>query len=220
MTIEEIKKGETEKLEFKREIPSKDSKLMKTVVAFSNSNGGLYGGLTLEEMLQGSSIIRNELVADTFLRMGIVEKWGTGIKRIADLCREHGLGEVEYSATDFCFTSTIRRTRKDLFAPVVPTVNDGKVTQEVTANGGINVPNVPKDGGINGGINLSENDWIVFKELEKNPRLTSSELVQITKMSSRTIDRCLKSLRDNQMIARDGSKKTGHWLILSTGAQK
>ena len=38
--LEEIQNGETETLEFKREIPSKDSKLMKTVVAFSNCHGG------------------------------------------------------------------------------------------------------------------------------------------------------------------------------------
>lgn len=40
MTIEEIKHGETDTLEFKREFPSKDTKLMKTVVAFSNCHGG------------------------------------------------------------------------------------------------------------------------------------------------------------------------------------
>lgn len=32
MTLEDIKKGESDVLEFKRELPSKDSKLMKTVV--------------------------------------------------------------------------------------------------------------------------------------------------------------------------------------------
>lgn len=118
--LEEIQNGETEMLKFKREIPSKDSKLMKTVVAFSNCRDRLYGGLTIEKMVKGSSSIRNELIADTFLRMGIVEKWGTGIKRIADLCHEHGLGEVEYSSDDESFTAVIRRTRKDLFGENVP----------------------------------------------------------------------------------------------------
>ena len=118
--LEEIQNGEAEYLEFKREIPSKDSKPMKTVVAFSNCHGGriLFG--VDDETLRGSSSIRNELIADTFLRMGIVEKWGTGIKRIADLCHEHGLGEVEYSSDDESFTAIIRRTRKDLFDMNVP----------------------------------------------------------------------------------------------------
>ena len=40
MNIDEIKHGESETLEFKREIPSKDSKLLKSIVAFSNGKGG------------------------------------------------------------------------------------------------------------------------------------------------------------------------------------
>ena len=192
MTIEEIKKGETEKLEFKREIPSKDSKLMKTVLAFSNSHGGLYGGLTLEEMLQGSTCIRNELVADTFLRMGIVEKWGTGIKRIADLCREHGLGEVEYSATVFCFTSTIRRTRKDLFAPVVPTVNDVKVTQEIT---------------------VTQHKIVEF--IIENPSITQKELADKLGISRVHVNKNMAKLQQLGIISRFGSDKTGHWIVRS-----
>ena len=40
MTIEEIKRGETDKVEFKREVPQKDKRFLKTVVAFANGLGG------------------------------------------------------------------------------------------------------------------------------------------------------------------------------------
>lgn len=40
MTIEEIKKGESSHLEFKREIPDHKENLLKTVSAFSNTSGG------------------------------------------------------------------------------------------------------------------------------------------------------------------------------------
>jgi len=40
MITSEIKRGESESLEFKRELPSKDKKVMKTVVAFANGKGG------------------------------------------------------------------------------------------------------------------------------------------------------------------------------------
>ncbi len=40
MTTEEIKKGETDRLEFKREVPKKDNRYLKTVVAFANGAGG------------------------------------------------------------------------------------------------------------------------------------------------------------------------------------
>ena len=40
MTIEDIKQGESEGLEFKREFPDKERKVLKTIVAFANGNGG------------------------------------------------------------------------------------------------------------------------------------------------------------------------------------
>ena len=39
MTLEEIKRGETDRVEFKREVPQKDKRYLKTVVAFANEKG-------------------------------------------------------------------------------------------------------------------------------------------------------------------------------------
>ena len=40
MTLEEVKKGETDRIEFKREMPMHDKRYLKTVVAFANGLGG------------------------------------------------------------------------------------------------------------------------------------------------------------------------------------
>ena len=40
MIEKDIETGETDVVEFKRELPSKDKKVMKTVVAFANCRGG------------------------------------------------------------------------------------------------------------------------------------------------------------------------------------
>ena len=40
MDINEIKKGENEFTEFKKSVPEKSIKYMKTVVAFANGRGG------------------------------------------------------------------------------------------------------------------------------------------------------------------------------------
>jgi len=40
MTLEEVKKGETDRIEFKREMPMHDRRYLKTVVAFANGLGG------------------------------------------------------------------------------------------------------------------------------------------------------------------------------------
>lgn len=46
------------------------------------SPGGLYNGLTYEEVMSGHSKIRNKGITNIFNQMGLVEAWGSGIKRI------------------------------------------------------------------------------------------------------------------------------------------
>ncbi|MDD3641681.1 MAG: ATP-binding protein, partial [Atribacterota bacterium] len=43
-----------------------------------------------------SSYPRNPLIANVFYLAGYIERWGSGTKRIVDLCKEQGLPEPEY----------------------------------------------------------------------------------------------------------------------------
>ncbi|MDD7408503.1 MAG: ATP-binding protein [Anaerovoracaceae bacterium] len=54
------------------------------------SPGGLVSGLSKDEYLRGGiSIPRNRILAEVFLRIGLIEKLGTGILRIKDFYREN-----------------------------------------------------------------------------------------------------------------------------------
>ena len=46
------------------------------------SPGGLYNGLTYEEIMSGHSKLRNKGIANIFNQMGFIEAWGTGIRKI------------------------------------------------------------------------------------------------------------------------------------------
>ncbi|MCX4343231.1 MAG: hypothetical protein OSJ53_04980 [Kineothrix sp.] len=59
------------------------------------SPGMLYGGLTIKQIKEGGSKIRNRCIAEVFSRMKIIESWGTGIKRMFSSCREYGIREPE-----------------------------------------------------------------------------------------------------------------------------
>ncbi len=59
------------------------------------SPGMLYGGLTIQQMKEGGSKIRNRCIAEVFSRMRIIENWGTGIKRMFSSCKEYGIREPE-----------------------------------------------------------------------------------------------------------------------------
>ncbi|MBR1912202.1 MAG: putative DNA binding domain-containing protein [Treponema sp.] len=174
--------------------------------------GGLYGGLTIEKMLAGISSIRNELLADIFLKMRIVEKWGTGIKRVAELCKNHGLGEVKYTADEEFFTATIYRTKKDLFAK--------DVSSEISLGFPQNFPKTSLELHQNFTKNLSESVLKTFDELKKNPFATAEELAKILNISSRSVKAHFSVLKEKGLIEYTGSKKGGHWIIKAVDLTK
>lgn len=49
--------------------------------------------LTIEEMKQGTSRIRNPVIARVFKELHLIEQWGTGVRRIFTEARELGLSE-------------------------------------------------------------------------------------------------------------------------------
>ena len=73
------------------------------------SPGGLYNGLTYEELMNGHSKIRNRTVANVFNKMGLVESWGTGVKRIFSAARSYGLPAPDFQAFDDMFRVNLFR---------------------------------------------------------------------------------------------------------------
>ena len=67
------------------------------------SPGMLFGGLTLEMMMSGSSKIRNTGIAEIFSRMHIVEGWGTGVQRMLDGCKEYNIQSPKFTEIGDCF---------------------------------------------------------------------------------------------------------------------
>lgn len=55
------------------------------------SPGNLPVGITLDELGQGASEIRNKLIAKAFRRLGYIERLGTGISRMISECNKAGL---------------------------------------------------------------------------------------------------------------------------------
>ena len=94
------------------------------------SPGGLYNGLTYEEVMKGHSKIRNKLIANIFGQMGLVEAWGSGIRRIISVAGEYGLPVPTVEVFDDMF-------RVNLYRNVQHNANGGE-------NSGVN-------GGVNGG---------------------------------------------------------------------
>ncbi len=68
--------------------------------------GLLLFGLTVGEIKQGISKLRNRVIGQIFYRLGLIERWGSGIRRIIDICKDLGYPEpiFEEIATHFRVT--------------------------------------------------------------------------------------------------------------------
>jgi ATP-dependent DNA helicase RecG len=83
------------------------------------SPGFLPFGMTVEELLRPnhSSKPRNRLIAQAFYDMGMIEQYGSGIKRVIDACLEAGLPEPEFEnfsgGFQIVFKPTAQATAQD-----------------------------------------------------------------------------------------------------------
>ena len=80
--------------------------------------GGLPAGMR-EAELGAKSVPRNPLLFGMFYRMGLVEQIGSGIGRIRQLCRDHGVAEPKIDVSDNWVTTTFER-KIEHAAPHVP----------------------------------------------------------------------------------------------------
>jgi predicted HTH transcriptional regulator len=153
----------------------------------------LYGGVTLQEILNGTSKIRNKVLATVFAEMYIIEKWGTGIQRVIDGCREYGIADPEWIELGTTFRVNIYRPKQ-----VTPS-------------------NTPPNGGVSGGVNdgLNETEKSVLAVIKQNGQFTAEELAIKIGKSKRTAERTLKLLKDKALIRRQGADKNGYWEIVA-----
>ncbi|NPA73218.1 MAG: ATP-dependent DNA helicase, partial [Epsilonproteobacteria bacterium] len=55
------------------------------------SPGNFPNGLSLDDVMSGRSELRNKIVANLFRELKYIESWGSGIEKIANLCKESGV---------------------------------------------------------------------------------------------------------------------------------
>jgi predicted HTH transcriptional regulator len=65
--------------------------------------GLLPAGMTVEDMVQGVSRLRNRVIGRVFAELGLIEQWGSGVPRMFDSCRESGVGAPRLSEVAFGF---------------------------------------------------------------------------------------------------------------------
>ncbi|MBP5771295.1 MAG: winged helix-turn-helix transcriptional regulator [Bacteroidaceae bacterium] len=55
---------------------------------------------------------------------------------------------------------------------------------------------------------------IIYELIKKNPKITRAELVKETGKASSYIQRCIETLKRDNLIRRAGADYVGHWEII------
>ncbi|MDR2734708.1 MAG: winged helix-turn-helix transcriptional regulator [Spirochaetota bacterium] len=148
------------------------------------SPGGMLDGKRIQDLSidDVSSIRRNPVICDVFSRLKLMERRGSGLRKIIDQYPEN--------------ISPSFRSTEQSFIVTLPNLNYGKVS----------APN----GDDIGAENSAEK---ILNVIAKEPKITQKNLAAKTGLSTRTVSREVKELRNSGVIRRIGSDRSGYWEI-------
>ena len=168
------------------------------------SPGGLYNGLTYEEVMNGHSKIRNKAIANIFSQMGLVEAWGSGIKRILNAAKEYGLLEPKFQEFDNMF-------RVELFRDSLPMTLENKSIGETSEKHRRNIGEASEKHET---VDFNSTQLEILKLLMENNRLSAVKLAEKIGVASRNIENNIKKLKELDILVRHGSPKNGYWEVI------
>lgn len=142
------------------------------------------------------SVLRNPLIADILYRTKDIEKWGSGLKRIFEECREKGV-HVEFKKLKTGFRVVFNRREEFAKPDSDPVRKKFVLSSDKVRN------------------KLGENAGQVFVIIIDNPSITAKELASRLGLSLRGIQKIIAKMQKEGMIKRRGARKSGYWEIIA-----
>lgn len=157
------------------------------------SPGCMFSGQAITKEVTGfiASERRNPHIADLFARMDFMERRGSGLKKITDRTNqlfEDNKNHVEFYSDNSYFKVTIYNA------------NYGMVSSNDTEN--------------DTNDTVSDTEKKVYDLIRESNRITVTELMDKLQKSRPTVLRALAGLKEKKLIAREGSNRSGRWIIL------
>ena len=154
------------------------------------SPGSLPNGLTVDDIKDGMTAKRNQILVDAFDKLDIIENYASGVRRI--FMDYEGFDRLpEYNVSD---------------NKVIVTLYNRNYTDTE------GVPkDVPKD--VPNKLKLNERRLMIIKLIKKNPKYTIKEMSVLLNVSDKTIKRDLEALKKDGVLYREGSLFDGNWIV-------
>ncbi len=167
-------------------------------------------GYKPEDFIKGEgSIPRNPLIANTLYLSKDIEKWGSGFRRITEVCAKADV-KVKFEIRKNGFMVIFyRKTDEELF----DLTGENKIDAKSVA---LNDENVAKNVALKVKEKYPELRKVyidIIEIISKNNYVTQEEIANKLKKTRNSIYRNIKALKDMGILERLGSKKNGNWKV-------
>jgi ATP-dependent DNA helicase RecG len=178
-------------------------KMFRNKISFWNS-GKLPPDLTIGDIKTGviQSKPRNRLLAQVFKELGIIEKYGAGVKRVIEDFRAYGLLEPSFEEKFGGFYVVVSDQKHSRKTAQEITETTQETTQEITTTAQEITDTTQEVGGK------------ILQLIRENPRLSRKSMAELTGISESGIKYHLDKLKKKGKIIHVGPTKKGYWKIL------
>ena len=199
------------------------------------SPGRLSPDLTIEQIKEGNSRIRNSAIGAAFFYMHIIENWGSGIPRVFSEAWLYGLDEPEIKDFGTSFRITIKRKKfeTDLLGVVVPYA-EGIVQPQSSASNDAEGIVQPQSSASNDAEEKSsdlkvqelitkftsnlndknvERTILILTEIHSNLKISVEQIGKNIRVSRATVQRAINEMKKLGILSRKGSNNGGSWII-------
>ena len=184
------------------------------------SPGGMMDGRLIQQLdpMKVPSKRRNPLLADFFNRLGLMERRGSGMKKIIDAYNKY-IHLLNYHTPEFVSNASE-------FHVTLWNLNfENEVVGEITPNG---IPLIQEFVKESGEVVVKEfvkeeskfaKEFVkagrqIYKLISQNPQISAAQMAESMGLSARQVQKYLKRLQESGKITRIGGRKMGEWKII------
>lgn len=158
------------------------------------SIGGLLSGISLEEIMMGISVCRNQNLANVFYRLELIEAYGTGMQKIMDAYKDTNV------------KPSIQVT-PNAFKIVLPNVN---ARYEIKKDSML-VKEEVSTYSTNSTLSVEENQILEYAQF--NPVFKKRDVMALLDVSSATASRIIKRMLENNLLIKSGNARSSKYRV-------